>query len=354
MADIRQIVSDLIKSIDGIATLDELEQKRIEYLGKSGVLTGEFKKLAGLDGEEKRSFGQAINECKEQLSFALDQQKSKLINLVINARLVSETLDLTLPARARPNAKIHPISQVTDELIAIFASLGFSMAEGPEIDSDFHNFTALNIPQNHPARQMHDTFYMPDVGQLLRTHTSTVQIRKMSTTKPPFRFISPGRVYRCDSDITHTPMFHQIEAVCIDKDINMAHLRGCIGEALRLFFETNDIQVRFRPHFFPFTEPSAEVDIGYSRIGDRIEIGKGDRWLEILGCGMVHPKVLTNVGIDPKEYQGFAFGMGIERIAMLKYGIADLRTFFDGDMRWLEKYGFEYYDVPTAAGRGRV
>lgn len=351
MTDLREIVAELAQSASSISSLEELEQKRVEYLGKSGLLTEQFKKLATLDADAKKEFGQIINDCKNKLTLALDSQKSILENKLIEEKLALETIDLTLPTRPRSEAKLHPISQVIDELCTIFGSLGFTVAEGPEIENDFNNFTALNIPEDHPARQSHDTFYMKESGQLLRTHTSSVQIRKMSNEKPPFRFISPGRVYRCDSDMTHTPMFHQIEGVCIEKNINMGHLKGCLQEFLKIFFESKEIRMRFRPNFFPFTEPSAEVDIGYSRQGDEIKIGTGDKWLEILGCGMIHPNVLKNVGVDPNEYQGFAFGMGIERIAMLKYGISDLRTFFEGDLRWLRKYGFSFYDLPNIVGR---
>jgi phenylalanyl-tRNA synthetase alpha chain len=351
MADIKQDVSELLKSIDNIASLEDLENKRIEYLGKNGLITQELKKISSLSADEKREFGQIINGFKLQIHDKLEQHKSLLNKKLIQEKLNSEKIDISLPVREQPQATIHPISQVTDELINIFGSMGFSLAEGPDIDNDFNNFTALNIPENHPARQMHDTFYMPVANKLLRTHTSTVQIRKMSGEKPPFRFIAPGRVYRCDSDMTHTPMFHQVEGVCIDKNINMAHLKGCLMDFLKAFFEIENLNIRFRPSFFPFTEPSAEVDIGYSLINNQINIGQGESWLEILGCGMVHPTVLSNVGIDPNEFQGFAFGMGIERIAMLKYGIPDLRTFFESDLRWLKKYGFHFYDIPTVTGR---
>lgn len=351
MADLGPIVEELLQSIDLIESIEELEHKRITYLGKSGILAEEFKKLGALSVEEKKSFGLVINQYKQALTEALESRKNVLDKREITKKLESEKLDITLPPRVSADAKIHPISQVIDELIAIFGAMGFSVAQGPEIENDFNNFTALNIPEDHPARQMHDTFYMKEHGQLLRTHTSTVQIRTMSNNKPPFRFISPGRVYRCDSDMTHTPMFHQIEGVCIDKSINMGHLKWCLSEFLKTFFESTDLNVRFRPNFFPFTEPSAEVDIGYTRINNEIKIGGEDKWLEILGCGMVHPNVLANVGIDPTEYQGFAFGMGIERIAMLKYGISDLRTFFECDLRWLRKYGFSFFDIPNVAGR---
>ncbi len=352
MTDIKRVVSDLVKAIDNVASLEEWESKRVDYLGKNGLFAQEFKILNTLSPEEKKNFGQIVNDCKAQLTKKLEQHKIILNNKAIQEKLKSEKIDVSLPIREQVKGRIHPISQVTEELIYIFGSMGFSVAEGPDIDSDYNNFTALNIPENHPARQMHDTFYMPVRGQLLRTHTSTVQIREMLRDKPPFRFIVPGRSYRCDSDMTHTPMFHQIEGVCIDKNINMGHLKGCLQEFLQIFFQSNDVKTRFRPSFFPFTEPSAEVDIGYIRQNNEIIIGGNEKWLEILGSGIVHPAVLANVGIDPNEYQGFAFGMGIERVAMLKYGIPDLRAFFEGDLRWLKKYGFSFFDAPVVSSGG--
>jgi len=270
-------------------------------------------------------------------------------------RLARERTDVTLPARERPQGRIHPVSQVTEEIVAIFADMGFTVAEGPDVEDDWHNFEALNIPPEHPARQMQDTFYLESrdaQGQplVLRTHTSPVQIRTMRAGKPPFRIIAPGRVYRRDYDMTHTPMFHQVEGLLIDRRTHMGHLKGCLTDFVRAFFERDDIPVRFRPSYFPFTEPSAEMDIGCRRSKDELVVGEGSDWLEILGCGMVHPKVLEAVGLDPEIWQGFAFGMGIDRVAMLKYGIPDLRTFFEGDLRWLEHYGFLPLEVPTTYG----
>jgi phenylalanyl-tRNA synthetase alpha chain len=274
------------------------------------------------------------------------------------ARLAAERLDVTLPARERPEGRIHPVSQVTEEITAIFADMGFAVAEGPDVEDDWHNFGALNFPTGHPAREMHDTFFLEaekdGAPLLLRTHTSPVQIRTMVSGKPPFRIIAPGRTYRRDSDMTHTPMFHQVEGLVIDRAIHMGHLKGCLTDFVRAFFERDAVPVRFRPSFFPFTEPSAEVDIGCRRSKDELVIGEGSDWLEILGCGMVHPNVLAAVGHDPEEWQGFAFGMGIDRVAMLKYGIPDLRTFFEADLRWLRHYGFLPLDVPTTyAGLSR-
>lgn len=334
--------------------LPEIEEIRVNFLGKNGVITSYLKQLATVSSSEKAQAGAELNSIKNEVSAALDNKKRFLDQVEIDKKLAFDKLDLTLPARNIPEGKIHPISQVIDEVIAIFGSLGFFVAEGPSIENDFNNFTALNIPLSHPARQMHDTFYLKDgkspEKMLLRTHTSTVQIRNMQANKPPFRFVSPGRVYRCDWDMTHTPMFHQIEAVLIDKNIHMGHLKSCITEFLKIFFEIDDVPIRFRASYFPFTEPSAEVDIGCAWQGKELIIGKEEKWLEILGCGMVHPNVLRSVGVDPDIYQGFALGMGIERIAMLKYGIGDLRNFFDSDLRWLSHYGFSPFDIPSLIG----
>ena len=278
-------------------------------------------------------------------------RRATLSEAALEARLAAERVDVTLPARPEPQGRIHPVSQVLDEIVAIFGDMGFAIAEGPDIEDDFHNFTALNIPPEHPARQEHDTFYFapgPDgERKLLRTHTSPVQVRTMQATRPPLRLIAPGRTYRCDSDMTHTPMFHQVEGLVVDRSTHMGHLKGCLSDFVRAFFEVEDVPVRFRPSYFPFTSPSAEMDIGCTRKDGELAIGVGDDWLEILGCGMVHPKVLASCGVDPDEYQGFAFGMGIDRIAMLKYGIGDLRGFFDADLRWLRHYGFAALDIPT-------
>lgn len=345
---LEQIKKDGLTEINSASNLQEIEALRIKYLGKSGLVTLKMGEIGKLAPEERKEFGANINKLKEAVSSAIDEQKTKLEGAEINAKLKAEAVDVTLPVRAQKAGKIHPISHVIEEITSIFASMGFKVEEGPEIEDDFHNFTALNIPENHPARQMQDTFYMPanEKGEkmVLRTHTSPVQIRTMENGKPPFKFIAPGRVYRSDYDMTHTPMFHQVEGLYIDKNINMGHLKFCLHEFLRKFFELDNVPLRFRPSFFPFTEPSAEVDIGCSRDNGEIKIGGGSSWLEILGCGMVNPNVLKNVGIDPEEYQGFAFGLGIERLAMLKYGIPDLRQFFDSDVRWLDHYSFNWFE----------
>jgi len=341
-------------AVDAVQTLADLDEVRVGALGKKGRLTGLMKQLGGLDPEARRERGQALNEIKDEVAAAIEARKTALEDAALNARLAREGIDVTLPPRPETAGMIHPISQTMDEVIAIFAQMGFTVAEGPEIEDDFHNFTALNLPPEHPARQMHDTFYLPPKADgsrnVLRTHTSPVQIRTMQDQTPPIRIVAPGRTYRCDSDMTHTPMFHQIEGLVIDKATHFGHLKGCLIEFVETFFEVSEVPVRFRPSFFPFTEPSAEVDIGCSRKHGELTIGAGDDWLEILGCGMVHPNVLTACGLDPAEYQGFAFGMGIERIAMLKYGIPDLRTFFDADLRWLKHYGFVPLDLPTVTG----
>ncbi len=354
MSTLKPLQAQALENIAGAADLETLEALRVSVLGKKGSLTGLMKSLGALSPEERKEFGAALNATKETVSAALEERKSALETVALNARLARESIDPTLSARPESTGRVHPISQTMDEIVTIFAQMGFAVAEGPDIEDDFHNFTALNFPADHPARQMHDTFFLPEKEDgsrmLLRTHTSPVQIRTMLSQKPPIRIIAPGRTYRCDSDMTHTPMFHQVEGLVIEKSIHMGHLKGCLIEFVRAYFEVDDVPVRFRPSFFPFTEPSAEVDIGCSRKGGELKIGAGDGWLEILGCGMVHPNVLTACGFDPAEYQGFAFGMGIERIAMLKYGIPDLRTFFDSDLRWLRHYGFLPLDIPTLSG----
>lgn len=330
-----------------------LEETRVAILGKKGRLTDALKAMGQATPEERKTLGAELNKIKQEITDALDAKKAELSAVELNARLSAEKLDVTLPPRPENSGKIHPITQVMDEVTAIFADLGFGVEVGPDIEDDEHNFSALNIPESHPARQMHDTFYLQGKGDgktVLRTHTSPVQIRTMRGGKPPFRFIAMGSTYRCDSDLTHTPMFHQVEGLVIDKNINMGHLKGCIAEFMRVFFELDELPTRFRPSFFPFTEPSAEIDIGCSRSKESLKIGAGQDWLEIGGCGMVHPNVLKNCGIDPEEYQGFAFGMGIERLAMLKYGIPDLRTFFDSDVRWLTHYGFNPLHIPSLVG----
>ncbi len=348
MEEIKKSAED---SILNAGSIKDLEDIRVKYMGKKGEITSLMKNMGSLSNEEKPAYGQAINNLKDHVNTLLDNKKSELNTIELNARLQDETLDVTLPPYETFEGSIHPVTQTIEEIISIFGEMGFTVAEGPNIEDDWHNFTALNIPEYHPARQEHDTFYLPadenDQRFVLRTHTSPVQIRTMETQKPPFRVICPGRTYRSDSDATHTPMFHQVEMIVVEENVNFAHLKGCIIEFCRKFFGVDDLPVRFRPSFFPFTEPSAEVDIGCSKKDGALKIGGGDDWLEILGSGMIHPNVLKNAGLDPEKYQGFALGMGIERIAMLKYGIADLRTFYDSDLRWLRHYGFKALQQPN-------
>jgi phenylalanyl-tRNA synthetase alpha chain len=330
---------------------ETLEQVRIQYLGRQGALTQLMRGLGAVPAEERRSLGAQLNAAKETIANAISARAAELGRAALSGRLAAERADATLPVSPGTMGRVHPISQTIDEIIAIFGDMGFVVADGPHIEDDFHNFTALNIPPEHPARQEHDTFYLPERADgsrlVLRTHTSPVQIRTMQQQKPPIRIIVPGRTFRCDHDATHSPMFHQVEGLVIDRSTHMGHLKGCLIEFCRAFFDVDDLPVRFRPSYFPFTEPSAEVDIGCSRAGGELKIGAGGDWLEILGSGMVHPQVLRNCGIDPDDYQGFAFGMGIERVAMLKYGIADLRTMYDSDLRWLRHYGFLPLDIPS-------
>jgi phenylalanyl-tRNA synthetase alpha chain len=355
--NITQLKAELTQAIAAANDLQKLEEARVAALGKKGRITDLMKSLGTMAPEERKDFGAAVNALKDEVAELIARQEEGLRKQAMAGRLAAETTDVTLPIRPESRGAIHPISQTMDEIISIFASMGFVLDEGPDIEDDFHNFTALNFPPGHPAREMHDTFYLPDdpdekgeaAKKLLRTHTSTVQIRHMLGKKPPFKMICMGRVYRSDYDMTHTPVFHQCEGLIIDKNINMGHLKGCLTDFLSAFFEVADLPVRLRPSFFPFTEPSAEVDIGCSRKNGEFKIGAGDSWMEILGCGMVHENVLKNCGVDPQEYQGFAFGMGIERLAMLKYGIPDLRTFFDSDVRWLEHYGFDPLERPNRA-----
>ena len=333
--------------------IGDLENLRVQLFGKGGWITSVLKTLGQMSPEDRLTKGPVINGLRETLSAAIAEKKSQLETAALNAKLATERLDMTLPAPERPAGSIHPVSQVMDELAEIFADLGFAVAEGPEIEDDWHNFTALNIPETHPARAMHDTFYFPNQmavdrkAMLLRTHTSPVQIRTMMAQKPPIRIIAPGRVYRSDSDATHTPMFHQIEGLVIDKGIHLGHLKWTLETFLKAFFEREDVVLRLRPSYFPFTEPSVEVDVGYSMVGGKRVIGGSEGWMEVLGSGMVHRRVIENCGLDPDEYQGFAFGTGVDRLAMLKYGMDDLRAFFDGDLRWLKHYGFSSLDVPT-------
>ena len=357
-ADTATLRDEILAQLATAADLKALDEVRVAALGKNGRVTALTKTLGTLPPEQRREAGQAFNAVKREVEAAVEARAAELQARALDVRLAAERIDVTLPARDRPDGRIHPVSQVADEITAIFADMGFAVAEGPDVEDDFHNFTALNFPPEHPARLMHDTFFLDarKDGEplLLRTHTSPVQIRAMQAGKPPFRLICHGRTYRCDSDMTHTPMFHQVEGLMIDRTTHMGHLKGCLRDFVRAYFERDDLRVRFRPSFFPFTEPSAEMDIGCRRTRDELVVGEGDDWLEILGCGMVHPNVITAVGLDPEEWQGFAFGMGIDRVAMLKYGIPDLRTFFDADLRWLRHYGFLPLDVPTTyAGLSR-
>ena len=346
--------TELVASIHSASTLSELEDIRITALGKKGTITGLMKGLGVLDPDKRREAGQLLNAIKVEVASAIDIRKVKMEDDALETQLQKDQVDVTLPIRPESKGSIHPITQTIDELTAIFCEMGFTVADGPHIESDYYNFSALNIPPEHPARQEQDTFYLPpdETGtpRVLRTHTSPVQIRTMEKTTPPIKIIVPGRTFRSDHDATHSPMFHQVEGLVIDKTSHMGHLKGCLIDFCRAFFGVDDLPVRFRPSYFPFTEPSAEVDIGCTRAGGEFRIGKGDDWLEILGSGMVHPRVLSGCGINPDEYQGFAFGMGIERIAMLKYGIPDLRPFYDTDIRWLKHYGFVPLDLPTIAG----
>jgi phenylalanyl-tRNA synthetase alpha chain len=355
MTDLDTLKAELLAAADGAADLAALEQLRIAALGKSGQVTALLKTLGGMTPEQRQAEGPRINGLREAVTGAIAARKALLDAAALDARLAAEALDMTLPIGPAPAGSVHPVSQVMDELAEIFADLGFAVATGPEIEDDWHNFTALNIPETHPARAMHDTFYFDQRDadgrrMLLRTHTSPVQIRTMASQPPPIRVIAPGRVYRSDSDATHTPMFHQIEGLVIDRGITMGHLKWTLETFLKAFFERDDIVLRLRPSYFPFTEPSAEVDVGYSIENGRRVIGGSQGWMEVLGSGMVHPKVIAAAGLDPAEWQGFAFGTGVDRLAMLKYGMDDLRAFFDGDLRWLKHHGFAALDVPTLSG----
>ena len=348
MSDLDKISSLFNAKIDSVKTKDDLQNIKTEFFGKNGQITQQFKSLGSLDQEKRKEFAANLNKIKDDLMLQLEQKNLEIETSEINEKLKNEKVDVTLPIRPDREGKIHPVSQVIDEISSIFSEIGFSVAEGPDVESEYNNFTALNTPEEHPARDMHDTFYLEENKKLLlRTHTSPVQIRSMLSSKPPFKIIVPGRTYRCDSDQTHAPMFHQLEGLHIDKGITMGHLKGCLDYFIKEFFEVKNVKMRFRPSHFPFTEPSAEVDIGYKIEKGKIVIGEGDQWLEVLGCGMVHPNVLNNVKIDTKKYQGFAFGIGIDRLAMLKYGINDLRAFFEADYRWLNHFGFDPLDVPT-------
>ncbi|MHC2001238.1 phenylalanine--tRNA ligase subunit alpha [Methylobacterium sp. CM6241] len=353
MTDLETLEGDLLGQVGSASDEASLDAVRVAALGKKGSISDLLKTLGSMTPDERKERGPLINGLRDRVQGAIATRREALTEAALEARLAAERIDVTLPVREAPEARgrIHPISQVMDEITAIFADMGFSVAEGPDIETDDYNFTALNFPPGHPAREMHDTFFLaPDRNgqrKVLRTHTSPVQIRTMRSQEPPIRVICPGRTYRHDSDQTHTPMFHQVEGLVIDKSATIANLKWVLEEFCRTFFEVDAVKMRFRPSFFPFTEPSAEVDIQCSRKGGEIRFGEGTDWLEILGCGMVHPNVLRNCGYDPDFVQGFAFGMGIDRIAMLKYGTPDLRPFFEADVRWLEHYGFRPLDIPS-------
>ena len=348
MSDLKKLKNEFLSKLRGKLDLTEINQIKSDLFGKNGLVSSQFKKIGSVDESDRKKFASELNILKDELQELINFKINEIENLEINKKLEKEKIDVTLPERSFVIGKIHPVSQTIDEISSIFSEIGFSVEEGPDVENEYNNFTALNTPDNHPARDMHDTFYLDEKKQkLLRTHTSPVQIRTMLKDKPPFKIIAPGRTYRSDSDQTHAPMFHQVEGLHIDKDINMGHLKGCLNYFIKEFFEVKKIKIRFRPSHFPFTEPSAEVDIGYELKDGKIIIGEGDRWLEILGCGMVHPNVLKNVKVDPKKFQGYAFGIGIDRLAMLKYGINDLRAFFECDYRWLNHFGFDPLDVPT-------
>jgi phenylalanyl-tRNA synthetase alpha chain len=345
----------MLDRIAAARNLQDLEAVRVSALGKSGAITALLKSLGSMDADTRAAEAPRIHALREQVTSALSDRKDQLETAELERKLATESLDLSLPALEAPQGTIHPVSQVMDELAEIFADLGFSVAEGPEIETQWYNFTALNMPENHPARAMQDTFYLeprtPDEEPyVLRTHTSPVQIRAMEAHGAPIYAIAPGRVYRSDSDATHTPMFHQVEGLVIDRAITLGHLKWTLETFLKAFFERDDVVLRMRPSYFPFTEPSAEVDVGWSMEKGRRVVGGQEGWMEVLGSGMVHPRVISNCGLDPDEWQGFAFGCGIDRLAMLKYGMDDLRVFFDGDIRWLKHYGFRALDVPTLSG----
>ena len=340
MTTLETLLSDFNSQISAVKNATQLEEIRINFLGKKGLVTELFSQLKNLDAEAKKSFGAEINKVRDEVTKKIDLAKTAFENAELNEKLSGEKIDLSAPIRKQNQGLIHPISKVMQEIEEIFSELGFEFAQGPEIEDDFHNFTALNMPKDHPARQMQDTFYLKDSELLLRTHTSNTQIRKMLNSEPPLKVAALGRVFRRDSDQTHTPMFHQFEGFVVDENVNMGNLKWVLENFLERFFEVKNVELRFRPSFFPFTEPSAEVDINYSIENGRIKIGKGDKFMEILGCGMIHPNVLKNCNIDAEKFQGFAFGIGVERLAMLKYGITDLRMFFENDVRFLQHFGF--------------
>ena len=356
MTDIAELETSIRSDIEAAQDEAALEAVRVASLGKKGSISDVMKTLGRMSDEERKVQGPALNALKASITQAINERKEVLKRAAMEIRLASEKTDVTLPVRQSPSeaGRIHPISQVMDEITAIFADMGFSVAEGPEIETDYYNFTALNFPEGHPAREMHDTFFMQEdekgERKVLRTHTSPVQIRTMENQEPPIRIIIPGKTYRCDADATHSPMFHQLEGLVVDKKSNIATLKWVLEEFCKSFFEVDNVNMRFRPSFFPFTEPSLEVDIQCDRSGNEVKFGEGTDWMEILGCGMVHPNVLRSGGLDPDVYQGFAWGIGIDRIAMLKYGMPDLRAFFDADVRWMKHYGFRPLDIPTLFG----
>ena len=359
MENLDDLQKEILGKINSADNLKELDDVRVNVMGKKGRLTEMMKGLGALPLEEKIALGKSFNDVKNEIEKAIEKQKQVLEEKALNEKLSGETVDVTLPVRPEVQGRIHPVSKIYEEVAAIFGQMGFEVAEGPDIEDQFHNFNALNMPANHPARQMQDTFYLNndpskpfdmDTAYVIRTQTSGIQIRTMEKQQPPIRIIAPGRTYRSDYDATHTPMFHQVEGLVIDKNITMAHLKGCLYDFVKAFFEIDDLPVRYRPSYFPFTEPSAEMDIGCLKTKTELKVGAGTDWLEILGCGMVHPNVLRAGGINPDEYQGFAFGLGIDRLAMLKYGIPDLRTFFESDVRWLKHYGFTPLDISSMTG----
>ena len=358
--ELQKLEAELISMIDAAADIQALDAVRVSALGKKGTISALLKSLGAMSAQDRQDYGPLYNGLKEAMSARISGRRDVLEAAAMNAALVREHIDVTLPLASEPllDGRIHPISQTLDTLISIFADMGFDLAEGPDIETEHYNFTALNIPETHPARQMHDTFYLKAEDEknaseqyLLRTHTSPVQIRTMEQGAPPFRFVAPGRTYRCDSDQTHTPMFHQIEGLVIDEGTHLGHLKWTLRTFLEAFFGVRDLRLRFRASYFPFTEPSMEIDVPYHHDGTRLVVGSGDKWLELGGCGMVHPRVLAHAGVDGARYQGFAFGMGIDRLAMLKYGMPDLRAFFDSDLRWLKHYGFVPLDMVSVASR---
>ena len=359
MEDLESLKTKILQNIQAAADLKSLEEVKVAAMGKKGAVTEMMKGLGALAAEQRVEAGKKLNVLKNEIEQAISMRREVLEAEELNKKLATETVDITLPVRPEIQGRIHPVSKIYEEVVAIFGQMGFDVADGPDIEDQFHNFNALNMPPNHPARQMQDTFYLPhdanepfdmDKSYVIRTHTSGMQIRTMESKKPPIRIIAPGRTYRSDYDATHTPMFHQVEGLVIDKTTTMAHLKGCLYDFVKAFFELDEIPVRYRPSYFPFTEPSAEMDIGCLKTKTELKIGAGNDWLEILGCGMVHPNVLKAGGIDPDEYQGFAFGVGLDRLAMLKYGIPDLRTFFESDVRWLKNYGFSPLDFSSMTG----